>query len=94
MPIRAEITEDCQPMHSADNKGTSHWTPEQYRVQNMMLLAGCNLAERLEILLTLPGAEFFLKCNNHSIELLADAIEHWFSIGDRWMKAFGDTEKK
>lgn len=93
MPIRAEITEDCQLTSCSDKKTRSQWTPEQCRIQNMMLLAGCNLAERLEILLTLPGAEFFLKCHNHPLESLTEAIEHWFSIGDRWMKAFEDAEK-
>ncbi len=75
----------------------SHWTPEQHRIQNILLLAGCNLAERLEILLTLPGAELWLKMNNHSVDLLRDAIETWFNTGDRWMEAFekaamGDSE--
>ena len=94
MSIRAEIAEDCQPTNCPDKETRSHWTPEQCRVQNMMLLAGCNLAERLEILLTLPGAEFFLKCHNHPLEPLTDAIEYWFNLGDRWMKAFADSEKK
>lgn len=93
MPIRAEITENCPPTSYPDKQSQSHWTPEQCRVQNTMLLAGCNLAERLEVLLTLPGAEFFLKCHNHSLEPLTDAIKHWFNIGDRWMKAFGDADK-
>lgn len=88
------LTKDSEAKpHTASPKKNiiSHWTPEQNRIQNILLLAGCNLAERLEILLALPGVELWLKMNNHSVDLLRDAIETWFTTGDRWMQAFEKT---
>ncbi len=94
MSISTEITAGYQQVSRSDKKATFHWTPEQCRIQNIVLLAGCHLAERLEILLTLPGAELLLRCNNHSVKYLTDAIEHWYSVGDRWMEVFGEAGKK
>lgn len=90
MSISTDITTNCSPISHSNKQDPSHWTAEQCRAQNTLILAGCNLAERLEMLLTLPGAESLLNYNNYPITYLKEAIQHWYSMGDRWMEAFGE----
>ncbi len=94
MSLPPRTAEDCLQVNLSSKKAPSHWTPEQCRIQNILLLAGCNLAERLEILLTLPGAELWLNINNHSVERLVAAIDSWWGAGNRWMKVCEKAENE
>ncbi len=40
----------------------------------------------------LPGAELWLNINNHSVKYFTDAIEYWYSVGERWINVFEKTD--